>query len=148
MRFPLKSSVNAYATIKRRGIVLICASISGFDQPPILKLGAGEMAVGASYRYTPQLIVPYNFLARCSDESLVLCIELTCTVLRYGSGIATQIGEVSRSREFARSTDYRSTWDPSDLLRVCRRAVDLCCMRGAVDIRSMCRAMNMALSIC
>jgi hypothetical protein len=52
-------------------------------------LGAGEMTVGASYRHTLQL-VPYNFLARCSDESLVLCIELTCTVLRYGSGIATQ----------------------------------------------------------
>jgi hypothetical protein len=28
------------------------------------------------------------------------------------------IEEVSRSREFARSTDYRSPWDPSDLLRV------------------------------
>jgi hypothetical protein len=36
----------------------------------------------------------------------------------FGSFIIEPIGEVSRSREFARSTDYRSPLDLSDPLRI------------------------------
>jgi hypothetical protein len=51
---------------------------------------AGDDGGGRAGHMSHQL-APYNFLARCDDESLVLYMKLTCTALpRYGCNIATQ----------------------------------------------------------